>query len=137
LNMKQAYLQSRLKSKKLPGSQNSPEMFSVIRLNTPCKKRVWKGKNFGGFWLLLGLFSCCPGVVHHWEWWWLGPGSATSGPCCEPSNAMSDSEPIWEAAEMCGKCACPASSSADCPVPWVAVPLSRVRRALNKQGPLL
>lgn len=36
--MKQAYLQSRLKSKKLPESQNSPEMFSVIRLNTPCKR---------------------------------------------------------------------------------------------------
>lgn len=56
--MKQAYLQSRLKSKKLPIFQNSWEMFSVILLNIPCKNVCVRGKN--GERLTLEVFSLLP-----------------------------------------------------------------------------
>lgn len=61
--MKQAYLQSRLKSKKLPISQNSSEMFSVIRLNIPCKKCVCKGKKCGERLTQRFFFLCFPNVM--------------------------------------------------------------------------
>lgn len=121
--MKQAYLQSRLKSKKLPIFQNSWEMFSVILLNIPCKnmcvrEKIRRTVDPGGF------FPCFPngssfGTGAVGSWW------HPCGLCCGLGDRTSFLSSLGKV--CCRICVWWVCNSVNHPLLWVTVPLDRIK----------